>query len=68
MIEHDLSVGRYFYRRLPPLKVAVTTCGSLAAAVLLARARTSADIYAHSYPPERLIVNFAFNNEPIAAA
>jgi len=44
VIEHDLSVGRNFYRRLPPLKVAVTTF-----AVLLARAYVSAGIYAHPY-------------------
>lgn len=28
VIEHDLSVGRHFYRRPSPVKVAVTTCGS----------------------------------------
>lgn len=42
VIEHDLSVGRNFYRRPPPLKVAVTTF-----AALPGRAHASARIYAY---------------------
>lgn len=65
VIEHDLSVGRNFYRRPPPLKVAVTTF-----AALLGRAHASARIYAHpmcstrSPDPndEGLIVNFTVDS------
>lgn len=48
VIEHDLSVGRNFYRRPPPLKVAVTT-----SAALLVRTHASAGIYARPYARRR---------------
>lgn len=68
VIEHDLSVGRNFYRHPLPLKVAVTTY-----AALLARTYASAGIYAHPYSffrldDERLIVNFAIDSRPDASA
>lgn len=68
VIEHDLSVGRNFYRRPPPLKVAVTMF-----AALLARTHASAGIYAHPYASSRpddegLIVNFAVDSRPGASA
>lgn len=68
VIEHDLSVGRNFYRRPPPLKVAVTTF-----VVLLARVYASAGIYVHPYAfsrpdDEGLIVNFVVDSRPSASA
>jgi len=67
VIEHDLSVGRNFYRHPLPLKVAVTMF-----AALLARTYASAGIYAHPYSffrfdDEGLIVNFAIDNRPGAS-
>lgn len=44
VIEHDLSVGRNFYRRPPPLKAAVTTFG-VARASARFRACLRASVY-----------------------
>lgn len=74
VIEHDLSVGRNFYRRPPPLppslKVAVTTTF----AARWPRERTlPRGIYARPYTlfrpdDEGLIVNFAVDSRPGASA
>lgn len=70
VIEHDLSVGRNFYRRPPPLKVAVTT--TFAARCPRERVLPRG-IYARPYTffrpdDEGLIVNFAVDSRPGASA